>query len=78
VQALPRRLQQADLPEEADLRFSSTISPFFQRATVQNCSSNDLPVGGCTLPERSFHGPIIFPFHFAIVHVQSPEANITL
>src|SRR5438552_16527979 len=45
---------------------------------VQNSSAKRLFVGGCTLPFKSFHGPIILPFQFAIVQVQSPEAIITL
>ena len=35
-------------------------------------------VAGCALPSSPFHGPIILPFQFAIVQVQSPEASITL
>ncbi len=35
------------------------------------------PVASCTLPSRPVHGPIIFPCHRAMVHVQSPEPNIT-
>ena len=30
-----------------------------QRATVQNSSSNVLPVASCTLPSSPVHGPII-------------------
>ena len=29
-------------------------------------------------PSGAFHGPIILPFQFATVQVQSPDANITL
>ena len=35
-------------------------------------------LGGCTFPSSPVQVPTILPFHFAIVQVQSPEANMTL
>lgn len=56
------------------MRFSSTICPLSQRATVQKSTSNDLPVGGMLVPS----GIAIVPVKRAIEQVQSPEAKKTL
>src|SRR5215218_11497892 len=39
------------------MRFSSTIWPLSQRATVQKSTSNDLPVGGDLLAVGTLHRP---------------------
>ena len=75
---LPESHQSASrIPPGRPKSFSSTISPSFQRATVQNSSSKVLPVALYDPSSGTCHGPIIFPFQLATVQVQSPEANMT-
>jgi hypothetical protein len=42
-------------------RYSSTICPFFQWPTVQKSTSNDLPVGGISVPSGPTMGPVMVP-----------------
>jgi hypothetical protein len=45
---------------------------------VQKSTSNDLPVGGISVPSGPFIGPFIEPVKRAIEHVQSPDAKKVL
>jgi hypothetical protein len=52
-------------PAKSQKSFSSTISPFFQYATVQNSIWNFLLVGEINSPSEPFIGPLIVPLKSA-------------
>lgn len=56
-------------------RFSSTIWPLSQRATVQKSTSNFLPVGGMVFLAAITKGPFMVPVNLAIEHRPTRRAR---
>jgi hypothetical protein len=57
-------------------KYSSTMTPFFQRPTVFITSLNDLPVGGMLVPSGSGMGRVKVPSITPMTLVHSPEPNL--